>query len=233
MGRESVDAEHNPFSRYGTPHTTRMALLVVLLLWSAFAIVLYQVAIHGRFTAIDAPAIAWGVSHRHSAWTEAAEWVSRTGGPSITSVYTGVLIVFALARRRFATAAGLALVVYGGVVLNVIVKDSVRRGRPVMEDPLVHLVTYSFPSGHAAASTVFGGLLILFAARRTSARTRVLAITVMASWIAAVCASRVYLGAHYPTDVVAGVLEGSGWLLLCSIVLHRYQVFPAYGSNSR
>ncbi|HZP86413.1 MAG TPA: phosphatase PAP2 family protein [Burkholderiales bacterium] len=206
----------------------RVAITVALLSWAGFGMVLYQVIAHGPLTAIDPPAIAWAASHRNGAWTAAAEWISRTGGPSMTSVYAGIFMLVALARRRFATATAVALVIYGGIVLNVIVKNSVQRGRPIMEDPLVHLITYSFPSGHAAASTVFGGFLIaLVATRCANARTRVLAIALIASWIAAVCAGRVYLGAHYPTDVAGGLLEGTGWLLLCGFVAQRYGLLRA------
>jgi len=204
-----------------------------LLVWILFAALTYQVVTHGPLTGIDAAAMAWATTHRTTMLTRAAYWVSETGGPSITAVYAALLVVVLLTRRRWASALAVGFIVYVAIALNVVVKDWVHRGRPVMEDPLVHLVTYSFPSGHAAASTVFGGLSMMLWARSHGSSATAIGSAAILVWIAAVCGSRIYLGAHYPTDVAGGVLEGTGWVLLCSLAVRRWHIPLAWSEPSR
>jgi undecaprenyl-diphosphatase len=84
-----------------------------------------------------------------------------------------------------------------------------------LQDPLVHLLTLSFPSGHAAASTVFyGALCALVFARWRSRAIRAMALGFAAGMVLLVMFSRVYLGAHYASDVVAGVAVGGICLTL-------------------
>jgi undecaprenyl-diphosphatase len=102
------------------------------------------------------------------------------------------------------------------MLINVLVKYIVHRPRPYFDNPLLILTTYSFPSGHALASTVLYGLLAAFAVQASKTwRQRVVAVSIALCLIALVCFSRVYLGVHYLTDVLAGVLEGVLWLALC------------------
>jgi undecaprenyl-diphosphatase len=92
----------------------------------------------------------------------------------------------------------------------------------VFDDPLFTLPTYSFPSGHAMASTAFYGLLAIYASVNATQRHAARAAIVAAlSMIAMVCFSRVYLGLHYVSDVAGGVAEGTAWLAL-SVVALRY-----------
>jgi len=211
----------------------RVETFGALLVWMLFAALTYEVVTHGPVTAVDPAAMAWATTHRNVVLTRAAYWVSETGGPSITAVYAALLVLILLTRRRWASALAVGFIVYVAIALNVLMKDLVHRGRPVMEDPLVHLVTYSFPSGHAAASTVFGGLSMMLWARSHGERTTAIGSVAILVWIAAVCGSRIYLGAHYPTDVAGGVLEGTGWVLLCSLAVRRWQIPLAWSDRSR
>ncbi len=105
--------------------------------------------------------------------------------------------------------------VFGGFALNSLLKLSLARPRPDLWPPLVTERTFSFPSGHAAMATVFfGGLaaVILHLTRRRD--IRLLSLLGAAAAIAAIAGSRVYLGAHWITDVVAGVLVGFFWVVV-------------------
>ena len=80
-------------------------------------------------THADVVANAWAAAHRQPWLTEALLWVSAVSGPSIVSVYAGVLLLAYLIGRQWKTALAVALVVYGGLALNVAVKHLVHRPR--------------------------------------------------------------------------------------------------------
>jgi len=110
----------------------------------------------------------------------------------------------------------LVLGVPGGMLMNVLLKYTFQRSRPVFEEPLVTLATYSFPSGHASAATLFYGLLasyVMIACKGWSVRLGTAAFCAL--MILLVSFSRVYLGAHYLSDVLAGMAGSAAWLTIC------------------
>ncbi|WP_207857978.1 phosphatase PAP2 family protein [Lucifera butyrica] len=115
--------------------------------------------------------------------------------------------------RRWLELGGLALSFAGGAVLNFVLKNLFERTRP----DAFHLVTaagYSFPSGHAMVSLCFYGMLAFLLARNAQTwpwRYFVGVITMLL--VVAIGISRIYLGVHYPSDVVAGYSAGTMWLL--------------------
>lgn len=131
----------------------------------------------------------------------------------------GILVILVcglfLSLRRFREAVLLLVASGGGLVLTDVLKDLFQRDRPPL---ILHAATAmdsSFPSGHATLSaTVFltlGALIAHFAHRR---RVRVYALTAAVLLAVTVGCSRVYLGVHWPTDVLAGWCVGSAWALL-------------------
>jgi membrane-associated phospholipid phosphatase len=117
--------------------------------------------------------------------------------------------------HRYWTMAVIASVP-GGMLLNVALKHTFERARPHFDEPIVTLTTYSFPSGHTMAATVLYGVLACYFARRAHTWPgRVLPFVLAALMIGAVAFSRMYLGAHYLTDILAALTEGCGWLAIC------------------
>lgn len=119
-----------------------------------------------------------------------------------------------------------ALIVIGasvsGAVLMHFLKLGFARPRPELVDHLTHAMSFSFPSGHATVSAVVyltGGLLM--AEAHSQRRMRVLIITCAVIVTMLIGMSRVYLGVHWPSDVIAGWALGTGWQLLWWIVLHQ------------
>ena len=112
------------------------------------------------------------------------------------------------------------LAVFGGMLLNFVLKHVFVRQRPHFDDPLLTLTTYSFPSGHTLTATVFyGTLCALVMALGTPRSWRVLAIIVAGVMILLVGFSRIYLGAHFLSDVLAAVAEGLAWLAFCLLAV--------------
>lgn len=109
----------------------------------------------------------------------------------------------------------------GAALLNPLVKHAVARPRPLFHDPSLVFTTYSFPSGHTmgttAVTTAVYTALAIIVARRT--RHGPFAIAGAAAMIVLIAASRVYLGAHFLSDIVGGVLPGLAWVLVVVLAL--------------
>lgn len=126
-------------------------------------------------------------------------------------------VVLVLARRR-REALWLALTVQGAMLLNYALKEAFARPRPLPAEALVFPSSWSFPSGHALASTVFWGALLLLVPYGRARRWGWVAAALL---VALVALSRVYLGAHYLLDVLAGMAEGGAWLGLAVLMRPR------------
>ena len=114
----------------------------------------------------------------------------------------------ALWRMARARALWLLCTVAGGTLLNLAAKQIFAAPRPDLLPHLDLVHSYSFPSGHAAGNMIFFGALAMLGARRS-------VYVLMGAAIALIGISRVWLGVHWPSDVLAGWIEGLGWLALC------------------
>jgi membrane-associated phospholipid phosphatase len=104
------------------------------------------------------------------------------------------------------------------MLLNTLLKHQFHRARPTVANPIVTLTSYSFPSGHTMAATCLYGALAAFAFSHLSSwRWRVAVISAAAILVSLVAFSRLYLGAHYLSDVLAAMAEGLAWLAFCLI----------------
>lgn len=129
------------------------------------------------------------------------------------------IFLLILYLKRWREAAGLAICLAGGAVLNLLLKNLFERARPELFR-LVEATGYSFPSGHAMVSLCFYGMAAFLLARGLKRwQGRVLVISAAGLLIAAIGVSRVYLGVHYPTDIAAGYAAGSMWLAFCISLL--------------
>ena len=123
-----------------------------------------------------------------------------------------VFIAVFLAAGWKRAAIWLCVAIGGSVVLDVSLKLAFRRARPVPFFGTAPL-TYSFPSGHALSSFCFYGVLAgLCCARIQSRAARILIWIATSFLVAGIGLSRIYLGVHYPTDVIAGYLAGAIWV---------------------
>jgi undecaprenyl-diphosphatase len=200
-----------------------------------FLIIAAAVALSPAVTAMDDRVATWLHARATPSVTPVMVALSLFGAPTTLTVVAVAGSLLLLYRRRYVEAAMLSAVVLGGNFLNFCLKHLIQRGRPVFEDPLFSLPTYSFPSGHAMASTVFYGLLAIYVS--VSPRQRYaapVAIGAAVLMVALVSLSRVYLGLHYPSDVMGGIAEGIAWLALSLIVLHhrwRREVGPGVNAD--
>jgi len=170
----------------------------------------------------DLRALQWMVSHRSEALTSLMLGVSTLHSPGAMSVWAACFGVVLLRRRERYWFLTLALAMGGGMLLNEGLKLLYRRARPVLVDPLVMLHSFSFPSGHTAGATLFYGVLaayLVYLTRRPWQRVAVTAAAV--ALVVLVGLSRVYLGAHYASDVLAAACSSTMWLNACLVGVHR------------
>jgi membrane-associated phospholipid phosphatase len=119
-------------------------------------------------------------------------------------------------RRRWPWLLTLILVVPGGALLNELIKIAFHRARPKFDVPILAVKGYGFPSGHAMMATLLYGLLAVLLVRTLrDVRWRMLVVGVAGSVVVLVGISRMYLGAHYLSDILAAVAAGVAWLVLC------------------
>jgi uncharacterized membrane protein YdjX (TVP38/TMEM64 family)/membrane-associated phospholipid phosphatase len=178
--------------------------------------------------------LAWNITARSALVAldgRVAAWLhARTGGATLTFLYAvtqlhsppamiAMSVIFAavLARlRQWYWILTLVAAVAGGMLVNVVLKASYERLRPHFEDPILVLSSFSFPSGHAAGATLFYGVLAAFLVSRTYEwRLRLAAVLGAICMVALVAFSRMYLGAHYLSDVLAAICSSTVWLVLC------------------
>jgi membrane-associated phospholipid phosphatase len=194
------------------PHAGRLAVVLACLV--LVALLAFQVWTDGPVTRLDLRVTLWLAAHRTASLTGFMLLVSAAHENKWLLAVTLAVAVWLGWRHQWPQAARLA-VVPAGMLLNAGLKNVFQRPRPHLQDPLVHYLTLSFPSGHAAGSTVFyGAVCALVFARWRNRTIRAVAVGLAALMVLLVAFSRVYLGAHYLSDVVAGVAVGGVCLAL-------------------
>ena len=196
-------------------HLTLGASALLATSW-LFGIIAGDVVRGRPLTLADARVAAWLHAHATPGLTTVMLAISRLGQPAVVIGIALLLAFYFLRQRHWYRLLALALVVPGGMLLNVLLQSAFHRQRPQFSDPILTLTSYSFPSGHTMAATVLYGLLAALAVRTIRTwRWRVFAVLFAGLVVLAVGFSRLYLGAHYLSDVLAAAAEGLAWLALC------------------
>ena len=194
------------------------ALAALALAWLALAAdVLYG----GPFSALDVWLADRVRAVRGSELAQAMLFWSNLHSHLALLVYAALFAGLLARRRAWEWAAGVALAVPGAMLLNYGLKLAVQRTRPVLENPILALNTYSFPSGHTAATTAFYGMLAAYLAFRYP-RHRRLWSAAAALPVLLVAYSRMALGVHYFGDVLAALLSTGAWLVICLSGVHAW-----------
>lgn len=154
------------------------------------------------------------------AWMEeAVRDVTSLGGTVVLIFITLSTIVYLLLARKLAAALFVFAAIAGGQILSSVLKLGIDRPRPDLVSHLVEVHTLSFPSGHAMLSAVtyltLGALLTHILPDRAT-KLYVLFLAVLVTFCVGV--SRIYLGVHWPSDVLAGWCAGAAWAMLCWLI---------------
>ncbi|HVM67662.1 MAG TPA: phosphatase PAP2 family protein [Acidimicrobiales bacterium] len=196
-----------------------LALLaaVVVIGGGAFGVVLAMVRAHRGFADFDTSVARFGATHATTTSTHVLRLITQVGGAVVLVPLAVVVGAFEARRARaWATVWFLAIVVGGQYALADGIKAIVDRARP----DLLRLTGFSgpsFPSGHATASAAAFAAFALLMGRGRAPRTRKLLIAAAVGATVLICATRVMLGVHWLTDVIAGVVLGWTWFALTSL----------------
>ena len=155
---------------------------------------------------------------------EAVTDFTALGGTAILTTVLVCSVGYLVLLHRYGAAAFVLVAATGGGLLSLALKQLFARIRPDVVPHLVKVEGLSFPSGHSMAAAVIyltlGALMARFAARR---RIRVYVIAISLGLTGFIGITRVCLGVHYPSDVLAGWAAGLGWALVCWIVARYLQ----------
>lgn len=161
------------------------------------------------------------LSFRSNYVTDIFRFITNLGGRiayiSITCVLTLVFLLKHKTRRFIIQTVAVSVL---AALSNVVLKEAVNRARPSLEH-LVLVTTLSYPSGHAMTAMAFYGFLIyLLTQFKMKTLIKAFLITVLSVLIFLIGISRIYLGVHYPSDVLAGFAGGLIWVAFCAIVFN-------------
>lgn len=216
------------------PHRQDSRILVIFL---AFAVVAFGLILlgsevaEGDTFALD-KAILTGLRHAGDlavpigpGWLRSAmvDFTS-LGSAAVLTLITGLAVGYLLAVRKFATASFVAASIAGGAILSGVIKAAFVRPRPEIVSHLVPVASPSFPSGHSMnAAIVYLTLAVLLARSEPDRRVQTYLIAIAVFLALLVGTTRVYLGVHWPSDVLAGWAVGAMWASACSLLAKHLQ----------
>ncbi|MEK7265958.1 MAG: phosphatase PAP2 family protein [Pseudomonadota bacterium] len=154
----------------------------------------------------------------------AAKEVTALGGTMLLTLFTLLLAGYFAVKRQAATIGLLLAAVIGETILSSLLKDLFDRPRPHIVPHLIEASSNSFPSGHATSAAAIYLTIAALIARETKERAVRNYVYFSAVTLAIlVGASRVYLGVHYPTDVIGGLSIGAFWAAIVLIAARRLE----------
>ena len=219
--RKLLDRAHG----FGT--AVGIVLVVGFVLASALAVAFGALAREvraGKTQMFDEGVMAYLGAHRID-WVQASlVEITNLGTGLVIMMIVGVAALLLWNTRHRYSALLLLVSAGGGLVLNGLLKLGFDRERPHMFDWATHASSSSFPSGHAMSSaTVYTTIAYLAARLQRHWWAKLLTAATAVVLIVIICLSRLYLGVHYPSDVLAGVIMGVAWAAFCMAMLEVIQ----------
>jgi undecaprenyl-diphosphatase len=200
-----------------------VAIVTLLVASAAFAIIAATVATKDPILQRDMQVLVWLHTHGSPVFSGFLLAITQLHSMIGISVFTLILAVVLARRKKWYWVLALALTMGGGMLLNVILKLIFQSTRPVWDDPLITLTSNSFPSGHAAGATLFYGFFAVYVVSHVKELSlRAICVGVSMLMVALVAFSRMYLGVHYLSDVLAAISISTAWLVLCLWGVRKY-----------
>jgi membrane-associated phospholipid phosphatase len=192
-----------------------LGLLACAALWAAFTGV--------GPAKLDGAALAESIEDREGGLTAVAVVVTNLGSTVAMAVLAVVVGAWCWWRGRRGDAVLAVGAMAGASLVFRVLKAVLERSRPPLADHVVPVLNESLPSGHATMSIVVLGTIVVLAWSDRTVIERTALVAAAGLWVAAVGATRVYLGVHWLSDVLAGWAVGAAWLALCVAVWMRWR----------
>jgi membrane-associated phospholipid phosphatase len=164
---------------------------------------------------IDRSILLWLHSHANSFYDHLFLFFTTLGNAEVLGPITILIVAGLLIRKQRLKAFIVFFGVFGAAAANLILKALFHRDRPALWQSAVHEASYSFPSGHAMLSCALIVSIILIT---WHTRARWVAVAAGVATIILIGISRLYLGVHYPTDIIAGWSAGLAWVVIVHII---------------
>ncbi len=201
-----------------------IALFLLVTAALIFGAIAEDVVTREPLTLLDARFSVWLEVHRVGWLTRCLLLVTRLHSSLGVTVTTFAVCGYLWVKGLRLWVLRFLLAVFGGMGLNFLLKHLFVRARPRFQTPLLTLSSYSFPSGHTLMATVFYGALcalLLSRAGKWGWGRRAPIVVATGFAVLTVGFSRIYLGAHYLSDVLAAIAEGVAWLAFSLIVVEE------------
>ena len=193
------------------------AMVALVVAGAAVGTLAYLVRGKTALVQLDESVAEWGHTHASAFSTDLLEAITELGEPTSVVVMAVVLAVIETVRTRNRWVAPFLLVVVAGNgIVTTTIKNLADRVRPEL-NPIAETLGPSFPSGHSSWSAAFFAAAALLLGRGRSPRTRAALAGVAAALIVVMAGTRVLLGVHWLSDVIAGVAIGLAWLCVCAV----------------
>ena len=174
----------------------------------------------GLTQSFDVAVLEWMHRHNTALLTQVAVELTYLGTGTVVLMIVAVAALFLWHTQHKHSARLLLAAVAGNILLNGMLKLVFHRARPTVFEWQTVAVSSSFPSGHAMSATVCYGTVAYLVIRLQKHRwSRLLTGTAAVVLILLICTTRLYLGVHYPSDVIAGILVGLAWASFCMATL--------------
>jgi undecaprenyl-diphosphatase len=194
-------------------------------------LLLATMVVGGSTQAVDEKLLLWLRHSSNPADLAGPPWLEEVGrdltalgGIAVLCIVTASVAGYLAICRQYRALGLLLVATLGGLAVSMLLKDAFDRPRPSVAPHASNVMTSSFPSGHSMLSAVvyltLGSLLARIVSQRRL-KIYFLAIAMLLTFLVGV--SRVYMGVHYPTDVLAGWCAGLSWALLCGVVARWLQ----------
>jgi membrane-associated phospholipid phosphatase len=188
----------------------------------------------GKTEQFDRAVLEWFGAHHTPFFDRLMLELTVLGTWIVVLTIVGIAGLFLFLTRHRVSAALLGIATLGGIALNNILKISFERPRPSVIEWQTTASSWSFPSGHAMSAVVMYGTVAYLAARLHETHwARVVTLFFASVYIGVICVSRLYLGVHYPSDVLAGVAIGLAWAGFCMATLEALQVLSKRNAKLR